>query len=81
MAEKGEFTVRHARRMAGLMAVNACIFLLLLAVLQLVLSIAGAPPDPSFYNFYPIMAGLGVIMGFERWWGQEQGDYNPFHDR
>ncbi len=73
-------TRSHVKRLVKLMVVGVCIFLLALAGLQAALSFGGLPPDRSFYNFYPIMAVLGAVFGFERWWGQEQGDYNPFHD-
>ena len=36
--------------------------------------------DSSVMNFYPLMAGLGALFGFERWWSYEQGPVNPFHD-
>ncbi len=36
--------------------------------------------DPSVGNFYPIMAVVGALFGFERWWAYEQGGVNPFHD-
>lgn len=30
--------------------------------------------------FYPIMGFAGALFGFERWWSQEQGGVNPFHE-
>jgi len=63
-----------------LIAAGVCAFLVLLAALQVALSLVGLRQDPTFYYFYPVMAALGGVFGFERWWGQEQGDYNPFHD-
>jgi hypothetical protein len=74
------FTKNHVKRMAMLTTVGACAFLALLAALQVALSFVGLRQDATFYDFYPIMAALGAVFGFERWWGQEQGDYNPFHD-
>lgn len=55
-------------------------FTSLILALHLALVYSGVAPDPSVFNFYPIMAGLGVVFGFERWWGYEQGGVNPFHD-
>jgi cyanate lyase len=75
------FTANHAKRMTKLMVVGVCIFLLFMLVVQVVLSLARSPVDPTFYRFYPIMAVLGATFGFVMWWGQEQGEYNPFHDR
>jgi hypothetical protein len=66
--------------MVLLIALFACVFMVLLAALQVALSSVGIRYGGSFYEFYPIMAGLGAIVGFERWWSQELGDYNPFHD-
>lgn len=66
--------------MALLIAAGACAFVALLAALQFALSSVGVKLDATFYDFYPIMAGLGAVFGFERWWGQELGEYNPFHD-
>ncbi len=74
------FTRNHAKRLAKLIAAGVCVFLALLAALQVALSFVGIRPDATFYDFYPIMAALGVVFGFERWWSQELGDYNPFHD-
>jgi len=39
----------------------------------------GAGIDSSFAEFYPLMAVLGAMWGFSRWWSYEQGEYNPFH--
>lgn len=74
-------TKAHVRRMAKMMAAGACIFMAFLASVHIALSLAGKTPDPTFYYFYPITAVLGALFGFERWWGLEQGEYNPFHDR
>ncbi|MDG6900653.1 MAG: hypothetical protein JRM80_01630 [Nitrososphaerota archaeon] len=55
-------------------------FVSLFLALHLVLIYSGIAPDPSVFRFYPIMAGLGVLFGFERWWAYEQGGVNPFHE-
>jgi hypothetical protein len=79
--EEGQgFTRNHARRMAMMIAAGACAFMALLAALQVAFGFVGLKMDATFYEFYPIMAGLGALFGFERWWGRELGDYNPFHD-
>ena len=78
-AEGRGLTRSHARRLLKLVGGGVATFVLILAAIQIALSMAGDGSDPSFYNFYPVMAGLGAVFGFERWWGQEQGDYNPFH--
>ena len=75
------FTRAHAKSLARLMAMGVVIFVIFLVAVQFALSAAGRPVDSTFYNFYPIMGALGAAFGFERWWGQEQGDYNPFHER
>jgi hypothetical protein len=75
------FTRVHAKRMVKLMAMGVAVFVIFLVAIQAALSLAGKPVDSSFYRFYPIMGALGAAFGFERWWGQEQGDYNPFHGR
>lgn len=75
------FTRAHAKRLAKLVAMGVMVFVAFLAAVQLALSAAGKPVDSTFYRFYPIMGALGAAFGFERWWGQEQGDYNPFHER
>lgn len=81
MKEDGQgFTRNHAKRMVALIVAGACIFVALLVALQVALNYVGVRFDGTFYEFYPIMAGVGAVFGFERWWGQEQGEYNPFHD-
>jgi len=35
--------------------------------------------DPSVLEFYPLMAGVGALFGFERWWTYQNGPVNPFH--
>jgi hypothetical protein len=37
--------------------------------------------DPSIWNFYPLMAAIGAMFAFERWWTYECGGVNPWHDR
>lgn len=37
--------------------------------------------DTSVVCFCPLMAIFGAIFGFERWWSNEIGPYNPIHDR
>lgn len=60
---------------------GASIFILLFAAFHLmILMYAPTTLDFSALYFYPIMAGLGMVFGFERWWSYEQGSYNPFHD-
>jgi uncharacterized RDD family membrane protein YckC len=78
--EGRSFTRNHVKRLAMLIAAGVCVFIALLAALQVALSLVGLRPDAMFYDFYPIMAALGAVFGFERWWGQELGEYNPFHD-
>jgi hypothetical protein len=80
-ASTKRFTKVHVRRLLFLMGAGISVFTLILLGVQVLLSLAGKAPDPTFYNFYPIMMALGAVFGIERWWGQEQGDYNPFHDR
>ena len=70
----------YAGRPAKLLVGGASAFLILPAAVQVALSLVGAPPDATFYRLYPLMAALGAAFGFERWWGQEQGEYHPFHD-
>ncbi len=71
----------HIKRLVKMVAAGIGIFVVLLLALQAVLVYAGAAPDSSIYRFYPIMAALGVVFGFERWWATEQGGNNPFHDK
>jgi hypothetical protein len=66
--------------MTVLMVAGACLFVAPVVALQAAPNFVGLRPDSTFYDFYPIMAALGAVFGFERWWGQEQGEYNPFHD-
>ncbi len=68
------------RTLLYLITLGAGIFTLFLLVLHLLLIYGGVPTDPSIFNFYAVMAGLGVLFGFERWWGYEQGGYNPFRE-
>jgi len=68
------------RRLLYLTVAGMGIFMSFLLVLQLSLVYFGTAPDPSVFKFYPIMAGLGALFGFERWWSYEQGEYNPFHE-
>jgi hypothetical protein len=70
-SEQG-FARNHAKGMLKLMAAGACVFLLLLVALQVALSFAGNPVDSTFYKFYPIMAALGAVFGFERWGGKNR---------
>jgi drug/metabolite transporter (DMT)-like permease len=51
-------------------------FFLFLTAIQL----GGVRLDPSFLSFYPPMAVILVIFGFERWRSYESGGVNPFHD-
>lgn len=57
---------------------SALFILFLLPIHLLVLLYAPTAFDPSVWDFYPILAGLGVVFGFERWLSYEQGSYNPF---
>jgi hypothetical protein len=59
---------------------GASIFVLGFLVFQLALIFAGHALDGSVLNFYPLVAGAGALFGFERWWSNEQGGVNPFHD-
>ncbi len=68
------------RTLVFMVSVGVAFFVFLFLVLHIVLVVDGLAPDPSVLNFYPIMAGLGLVFGFERWWGYEQGGVNPFHD-
>ncbi len=80
-ARWGGLTRAHARRLVLMMGAGVALFVALLFCLQALLTYAGAAMDSSVYSFYPIMAGLGAMFGFERWWAHEQGGVNPFHDR
>jgi len=79
-AEGNGFTKDVAKRMIFFIIIFACIFVGLLAALQVALKFVGVQLGVSVYEFYPMMAGLGAVVGFERWWGNELGEYNPFHD-
>ena len=69
------------RTLVIMVAVGIALFVLGLFVLLGILdSYDAMKPDPSVVNFYPIMAGCGALVGFERWWAHEQGGVNPFHD-
>jgi hypothetical protein len=74
-------TKAHLRRLVWMMSVGMVFFVALFLFVHIVLIYAGAAPDPTVYRFYPIMAGLGALFGFERWWAHEQGGVNPFHDK
>jgi hypothetical protein len=52
----------------------------LFAFLTAIGIIGGIWFDSSVLKFYPMMAGLGALFGFERWWSYEVGPVNPFHD-
>jgi hypothetical protein len=69
-----------ARTLLYCISVGAAFFTGLFLLLYLALVHSGKAPDPSVFRFYPIMAGLGLIFGFERWWAYEQGGVNPFHN-
>ncbi len=69
------------KRLGFFLLAGCAVFVALLVCLQALLVFVGYAVDPSFYNFYPILALLGAAFGFERWWAHEQGDVNPFHDR
>ena len=71
----------HLKRLVLFMAAVIAIFLLFLVAVQVALGLVGKLPDPTFYDFYPIMVALGAAFGFERWWAYEQGEHNPFHER
>lgn len=63
-------------------SVGVLLFVFALFVLLTVMDFyGGVRLDPSVLNFYPLMAGAGVLFGFERWWAYEQGGVNPFHER
>ncbi|MDV3244714.1 MAG: hypothetical protein LYZ66_06040 [Nitrososphaerales archaeon] len=68
------------RTLLYMTTMGAGFFIGLFLALHLVLIYSRIAPDPSAFDFYPIMAGLGVIFGFERWWGYESGGINPFHE-
>ncbi|MDA4125546.1 MAG: hypothetical protein OK438_08915 [Thaumarchaeota archaeon] len=80
-AEWHGLTTAHLKRLVKMVAAGIAIFIALLLALQAALVYAGAAPDSSVYWFYPIMAVLGALFGFERWWATEQGGNNPFHDK
>ncbi|MDE1853500.1 MAG: hypothetical protein KGI38_07115 [Thaumarchaeota archaeon] len=70
------------RTLILLIGAGSMIFMLGLSILLAFLGYAGRVwYDPSVLDFYPLMAGLGALFGFERWWGYEYGETNPFHDR
>ncbi len=71
----------HLKRLLMFVAAGSSIFTLFVLMLHVALVYAGRAPDPTVYNFYPIMAALGGAFGVERWWAHEQGEYNPVHDR
>ncbi len=68
------------RNLLVMLVAGAFLSVFALLLFQLALTLAGVPPDSSVLDFYPIMAGAGLIFGFERWWSYEQGPVNPFHD-
>jgi len=49
--------------------------------LFVVLTVFAGMFDVSVLKFYPLMAGLGAVVGFSWWWGYEYGPSNPFHER
>lgn len=61
---------------AGIFIFVSGLFILLTALEYL----GGVKYDPSILYFYPFMAALGAVFGFERWWSHQMGPYNPFHD-
>ena len=78
MEEKPE---KHpARSLAYFLAAGASLFVAGLFVTLTSLGAAGVRYDSSVLDFYPVMAGLGAIFGFERWWSHIYGPSNPFHD-
>ncbi|HUI85909.1 MAG TPA: hypothetical protein VLY21_01985 [Nitrososphaerales archaeon] len=72
-----------ARSLLVSVLVGCLIFIFFLFVVQMTLQYfaAGYGLDSSFEEFYPIMAALGALWGFSRWWSYEQGEYNPFHSK
>ncbi len=80
MSEEG--TDRHpVRTLVFFLAAGVGLFVAgLYAVLTLLGSVGGAGYDASVLSFYPFMAALGAVFGFERWWSYELGPYNPIHD-
>ncbi len=71
----------HLKRLLAFVAAGSSIFTLFILMLQVELVRAGQAPDPTVYDFYPIMAALGAAFGVERWWAHEQGEYNPVRER
>ncbi len=67
-------TIVHVKRLLKMVAAGSAVFSALLFALQALLVHEGLAPDSSFYDFYPIMAALGVAFGFERWWATMQGE-------
>lgn len=48
----------------------------LFLVLAILADYAGVSYDPSVLKFYPVMAILGAVVGFELWWSYEYGPVN-----
>jgi hypothetical protein len=71
---------RHLRTLLMMVAGGTSIFVLGFMAFHLALVFGGHAPDRSVLDFYPLMAGIGALFGFERWWSYEQGGVNPFHD-
>jgi len=81
MADKS-FDKHPVRTLMAFLAAGSLISVSALLVLLTLIDVyAGVRYDPSVLNFYPLMAGVGALFGFERWWSYESGGTNPFHDR
>lgn len=63
-----------------LVAGSSLFIFFLFAVQSVLVYLGGWRSDPSVLYFYPLMALLGTVWGFEQWWSYEIGPYNPFHD-
>ena len=73
---------RHpVKRLAFFLAAGVLIFDGGLFLVLAVLGSFGVGFDPSVARFYPLLAIFGAVFGFERWWSNEIGPYNPIHDR
>ncbi|MDE1858141.1 MAG: hypothetical protein KGI26_03630 [Thaumarchaeota archaeon] len=80
MAEKPD--PHPLRSLVLFLGSGAAIFVLgLFLVLWFLGAAGGFSYDPSVLDFYPVMAGLGAVFGFERWWAHMYGPSNPFHDK
>lgn len=72
---------RPLRSLALFLLGGASLFVLgLFMFLTLLATLGGFSFDSSVLTFYPVMAGLGALFGFERWWSYERGPVNPFRD-